>query len=331
MQRREFIATIGAAAATWSLFGSAKAQQKPKVGFLSSLTESKNLLEFFKQGLRNIGYIEGRDVLIETRWAGGQYEKLAPLAQELLKQGASVVVATGGVPAARAAIAATTVIPIVFLIGPDPKELGLVARINRPGANATGATFFSTELAEKRGQILYETIKSTRDIITFALIVNPGSATTKQEVAATKSAAAKIDASRLRIMPIEAKTESEIKAALSAAANGNVAGLLFSADPFFNAFRRQIVPIVAQYRIPAMYAFSEFVEAGGLMSYGAELAWGYRTVGDYTGRILRGERPGDLPIRSPDIFNLVINQTVANELGLVVSPQILAIANKVIE
>jgi putative ABC transport system substrate-binding protein len=332
MQRREFIATIGATAATWSLGGSAKAQQRLKIGFLNSgiAAQAGQFLRFFSDSLRRAGYVEGRDVQIEARWGGGQYEKLPPLARELVGEHVSLIVATGGVVSAQAAIGATSVVPIVFLIGADPAELGLVAKIARPNGNATGVTLFSTELAEKRAQVLYEALKSKPGAITFVQMVNPGAATTQGEIAATQNAAPKI-ASRLRIITREAKTDDEIEAALSSAAEENATGLLFSADPFFNARRKLVVERVAHYRIPAMYPFREFVDAGGLMSYGPELKWGYSVVGEYAGRILKGEKPGDLPIRAPDAFNLVVNLKAAKELGLVINPETIATADAVIE
>jgi putative tryptophan/tyrosine transport system substrate-binding protein len=332
MRRREFIATIGAAAATWSLRSSAKAQQRLKIGFLNSgiAAQSVQFFKFFSDSLRRAGYVEGRDFQIEARWGGGQYEKLPALARELVDQHVSVIVATGGVVSARAAIDATSVVPIVFLIGADPAELGLVAEIKRPNGNATGATLFSTELAEKRAQILFEALKLKPGNLTFAHIVNPGAATTKQEIAATESAAPKI-ASRLRIVAIEAKTDGEIETALSSAAKEKAAGLLFSADPFFNTRRKLVVQLVAHYGIPAIYPFREFVDAGGLMSYGPELEWGYNVVGEYAGRILKGERPGGLPIRSPEKINLVVNLNAAKGLGLVINPEIMATADEVIE
>jgi putative ABC transport system substrate-binding protein len=206
----------------------------------------------------------------------------------------------------------------------------LVAKIKHPNGNATGATLFSTELAGKRAQILHEALKSPRDTVTFAHIVNPGAATTKGEVAATEDAAPKISP-RLRVIAIEARTDSELRAALSSAAKENVAGLLFSADPFFNARRELVVQLVADHGIPAMYPFREFVVAGGLMSYGPELKWGYNIVADYAGRILKGERAGDLPIIGPEKINLVVSQKTAKTLGLVVSHEIMAIADEVIE
>jgi putative tryptophan/tyrosine transport system substrate-binding protein len=332
MQRREFIATIGAAAATLSLCRSAGAQQKLKIGFLNSgiAAQAAQFLKFFSDSLRSAGYVEGRNVLIEARWGGGQYDRLPLLARELLEEHVSVIVATGGVVSARAAIAATSAVPIVFLIGADPQELGLVAKINQPNGNATGATLFSTELAEKRAQIFFEALEAKPGSITFAHIVNPGAATTNGEITATENAAPKISP-RLRITAIEAKTDSEIEAALSSAAKENMTGLLFSADPFFNARRKLVVQLAAQYGIPAMYPFREFVDAGGLMSYGPELKWGYNVVGEYVGRILKGERPGVMPIRAPDTFNLVVNLKAAKGLGLVVNPQIMARADEVIE
>jgi putative tryptophan/tyrosine transport system substrate-binding protein len=332
MQRREFIATIGAVAATCSLRDSAKAQQKVRIGFLNSgiAAQATQFLKFFSDSLRSHGYTEGRDVLIETRWGGGQYDKLPALARELIGERVSLIVATGGVVSARAAIAETSVIPIVFLIGADPAELGLVAKIRRPDGNATGVTLFSTELAEKRAQILYDALKSKPGNMTFAHIVNPDAGTTKQEVTAAENAAPRI-ASRLRIIAIRAKTDSELETALSSAARENAAGLLFSADPFFNARRKLVVQLVAHHGIPAIYPFREFVDAGGLMSYGPELKWGYDLVGEYAGRILKGEKPGDLPIRIPDTFNLVVNLNAAKGLGLTVNPEIMARADEVIE
>jgi putative tryptophan/tyrosine transport system substrate-binding protein len=332
MLRREFIATIGAAAATWPLWGSAKAQQKLKIGFLNSgiAAQGAPFLKVFSDSLRNAGYVEGRDVLIETRWGEGKYEKLPLLARELVEQRVSLIVATGGVVSARAAIDATSVIPIVFLVGPDPVEVHLVGEIKRPGGNATGATLFSTELAEKRAQILHDALKSKPGIITFAHIVNPGSATTKREIDATAEVAPKI-APGLRIIAIEAKTDTELESALASAAKAKVDGLLFSGDPFFNARRKLVVQLVAHHGIPALYPFRDFVDAGGLMSYGPELKWGYDVVGKYAGRILKGERPGELPIQIPINFNLVVNLNAAKGLGLVVDPEIMARADEVIE
>jgi len=326
--------------AAWPLFAAAEDAKIPVIGFLStgSPRAFSTFVDAFHQGLREQGYVEGRDVFIEHRWVEGQYDQLAAMAKDLVGRRVAVIAATGGLISAKAAIEATKTvrIPVVFVVGPDPVRLGLVATISRPGGNATGASLFSLELATKRMEMLKQalTLKGGGDI-TFALVVNPGSITTDIEIADTKKAAEQInritERSKIDVKVFRASTENEIEAEISSATEARATALLFSADPFFMARRKQIVTLAARHRIPAMYPWREYVKDGGLMSYGTELTWGYHLIGGYAARILKGGKPQDLPVELPSRFELAVNLKTASALGIKLNPDIVAVAEEVIE
>jgi putative ABC transport system substrate-binding protein len=307
--RRDFLKF--AAMTTWP--SAAFAQDAiPTIGFLNSASRAQlaEPLEWFHEGLREQGYVEGRNVRVDYRWADGDYTKLDQYMAELIRNRVTLVVATGGAVSAKAAINATTTIPIVFVIGFDPVELGFVRGMNRPESNVTGVSVFTTELAEKRFDLLDRLVPGSGAL---ALLVNPGSVTTPIDVQWTKEAAQRSGKS---ILVLEASTDPDIDRAFAAAVEQKTKGLLVTADPFFNIRRAQIVALAARHRIPAVYPWAEYARAGGLMSYGPELSWAYRRAGNNTGRILRGTKPSDLPVELPTEFRLVVNLKTANALGL---------------
>jgi putative tryptophan/tyrosine transport system substrate-binding protein len=324
--RRDFITFLGGAAA-WPRSTRAQAPRLAKIGFLSSgsLPAFAPLIAAYHDGMSVLGYVEGRNVFTRYVWADGHYDELDTLAGDLVRSGVNLIVASGGLVSAKAALKATTMIPVLFVVGFDPVELGLVANFNRPGRNATGVSLFTTELLPKRLEMLYELGSRIR---TTGFLMNPGSVTADIDAKDAMDAAQR-KGYQLRIY--QAGNEREIDSALDSAAQQKVSALFITADPFFTSRRDQIVALAARHGIPVMYPFREHVVAGGLMSYGAELTWGYHLVGQYAARILKGEKPGDLPIQQPTKFNLVINLKTANALGLSLSPTLLAIADEVIE
>jgi putative tryptophan/tyrosine transport system substrate-binding protein len=335
MKRRDFITLFGGAVATWPLFADAQEPQRPEIGFLNSGKSDafKTFVAAFNRGLREKGYVEGRDVLIDYRWAEGNYKLLDEYANDLVRKHVNLIAATGGAPAASAAIKATKTVPIVFIVGPDPTSQGikLVASLNQPGGNATGVTLFSTLVVTKRFELLGSALQFEQSPITVGIIVNPGSATTDVEIEATEAAAKNMYKNKIAILPLRASTPKQIDDAFTTAAQQKVSALLVSADPFFNSLRNQIVTLAARYGIPAMYPFREYVEAGGLMSYGAKLSWGYGIIGGYAGRILKGEKPADLPVQQPAEFELVISLKAAKSIGVKINWESVAVANSVIE
>jgi putative ABC transport system substrate-binding protein len=298
-----------------------------KVGFLSSGSPRglAPLIAAYQAGMGELGYFEGRNVFATYVWAEGHYDQLDALASDLVRSGVNLIVASGGLVSAKAALKATATVPVVFLCGFDPVELGLVANLNRPGGNATGVSVFTTELLPKRLEMLYEL--GSR-IQTTGVLMNPGSVTADIDVRDVTNAARQ-KGYQLRIY--RAGTERDIDSAFMLAAEQNISALLVTADPYFTSRRDQIIALAARRAMPVMYPWREYVVAGGLMSYGAELSWGYHLVGQYAARILKGEKPGDLPVQQPTRFNLVINLKTAKSLGLNVPDTLLALADEVIE
>ena len=328
MRRRDFIGLLGGAAATWPL--AARAQQQPAmpvIGFLNSLPPAPmaHLVAAFRQGLRTTGYAEGVNVAIEFRWADGQYDRLPAMAVDLVGRHVAVIVAGGGEPAGLAAQSATSSIPIVFAIGGDPVKVGLVASLNRPGANITGATLLTGSLEAKRLGLLHELVPKAA---TLALLVNPTFPNAEAQVRDVQ-VAAPIFGQQVHVL--NASNERDLDAAFASLALLRADALLVSSDAFLNSRRDQIVARVAQQAVPAIYEWREFAEAGGLMSYGSSLVETYRQVGIYTGRVLKGEKPVDLPVLQPTKFELVINLKTAKTLGLTLSSGLLSIADDVIE
>jgi putative tryptophan/tyrosine transport system substrate-binding protein len=327
MKRREFITLLGGAAAAWPLAGRAQQPAMPVIGFLNSASPAtySHLLGSFRQGLKDSGFSEGENVAIEYRWAENEFDQLPPLARELVRRQVAVIAATGGIHSALAAKAATSTIPIVFNIGDDPVRLGLVASLARPGGNVTGVNNFIYELVAKRLTLLRELVPSA---IRVAVLVNPGNAQTETTLRDVEAAARQAG---LQIQVAKASTAREIDAAFAALARDRVDALFVPPDPLFISRRIQIVQLAARHVVPATYPVRDFAEAGGLMSYGTNTADAWRQTGVYTGRILKGAKPADLPVVQPTKFELIINAQTARMLDLTVPPSVFATADEVIE
>jgi len=326
MRRREFITFLGSAAATWPFAARAQQPAMPVIGFLNSRSadDTTHLVAAFRRGLLEIGYIEDQNVRVEYRWASGQYDQLPKMAAELTKLPVAVIAATGGEPSGLAAKAATSTIPIVFIVG-DPIKLGLVASYNRPGGNATGINAITPTLEAKRLGLLRELLPGAA---TIGALVNPLYQPSEQRSKDLQEAALSL---RLKIEILRASSDGDIDAAFESVAQRKIPALQVAADPFFDTRRDKIVALAAQHKLPTMYQFREYVVGGGLMSYGIDLADLYRQVGVYTGRILKGEKPADLPVVQPTRFQFLINLKTAKLLGLTVPFGLLNAADEVIE
>jgi putative ABC transport system substrate-binding protein len=326
MRRREFIAGLGGAAA-WPVV--ARGQQKivPIIGYLSggSPAPFAPFLAAFREGLKESGYTEGQNVAIEYRWAEGNYDRLPALAADLVGRNVDVIAASGGDLAARAAKGATSKIPIVFTSGDDPVVTGLVGSLAQPGANLTGVSFFIVELHAKRFELISELVPRVKSVV---LLVNPNSPQTERVVRAIQTA---VDAKGLQLHILKATTASEIDDSFAAFANIKPDVLIEQSDPFFNNRRQQFALLAARYAVPAIYELRQFIEAGGLISYGPSLPSVYHQVGAYTGRILKGEKPRDLPVMQPTKFELVVNLVAAKAIGLSIPEAFLLRADEVIE
>jgi putative tryptophan/tyrosine transport system substrate-binding protein len=327
MRRRNFIALLGSAAVAWPLAARAQQPAMPVVGVLSarSAADSAQLLVAYRRGLREAGYVEGQNVLAEFRFAEGNYDRLPALAADLVRRQVSVIAAISGTPAAFAAKAATSVIPIVFANGSDPIEFGLVTSLNRPGANLTGVTFLAMATVAKRLGVLRELVPTATAI---AYLANPSNQLAKAETKETENAARTLG---LRFHVLNASAEHDIDRAFASVVQDRVGALVVGSDTFLSSRKEQLILLADRHAIPTMYYEREFAAAGGLISYGTDFADSYRQAGDYTGRILKGAKPGDLPVLQPTKFELVINLKTAKALGLEVPPMLLARADEVIE
>jgi len=327
MKRREFITLLGGATVAWSMTARAQQTATPVIGYLhsGSLAPYAHLVAAFHQGLKETGYIEGRNVAIEYRWAEGHYDRLPALAEDLVGRHVELIVAQGGDPPVLAAKSATATIPVVFTSSSDPVKLGLVASLNRPGGNVTGFWGYTSLLGTKRLELMRQLLPANTSI---AVLVNPDNPNADIDTAELQDAARTLGQS---ISFVKARSEAEIDAVFATFGERRVSALLVNTDPFFLARRAQFVALAARNGIIAIYAQREFVAGGGLISYGVSLADGYRQVGLYAGRILKGERPADLPVVQPTKFEIVINLKTAKTFGLDVPPTLLARADEVIE
>jgi len=327
VKRREFISLLGGAAAAWPLAARAQQATMRTLGYLSprSSEVETELVRAFQQGLRETGYAEGKNITVEYRWAEGRYDRLPALANELVDRQAAVIVTTGGSQPARAVLAATSTIPLVFTSGSDPVTEGLVKRFDRPDGNATGVHAFTASLGPKRLQLLRELVPNAR---TIAFLVNPNSQIAEVQMTQMRDTARSIGQA---IMILNASTENEIDLAFATLVQRGAGALLMSADTFFHVRREQLVALAARHAVPAMYEWREFVRAGGLMSYSTMRAEYMLQVGVYVGRILNGAKIADLPVVQSTKFELVINLKTAKALGLTIPPGVMAIADEVIE
>jgi putative tryptophan/tyrosine transport system substrate-binding protein len=323
MQRREFIGLVGGAA-VWPQAAQAQSSAMPVIGFLASGSSESDAFRVaaVRQGLMEAGYVEGRNVTFDYRRAEDHYERLAA---ELVRREVAVIVAMGGSVSAVAAKSATATIPIVFAIGGDPIKLGLVASFNRPGGNITGVSFLLNTLVAKQFEVLHETVPMTALI---GFLVHPTNANVESD---TKNALAAAGSVGQKLLVVQGGTDSELEAAFVTLAQQRAGGLVIAADPFFLGRRDKLVELAARQKLPAIYPLSEYVMAGGLMSYGTGLTEALRVVGLYVGRILKGEKPANLPVQQSTKVELTINLKTAKALGLTVPPQIVARADVVIE
>jgi ABC-type uncharacterized transport system substrate-binding protein len=327
MRRREFLGALGGAAATWPLAARAQQQGMPVIGFLSSRSpaESASDLAAFRHGLGQTGFFEGKNVSIEYRWAEGHYDRLPAMAMEFVARQVAVIAAVGGEPSGLAAKAATTTMPIVCSLGGDAVKAGLVTQLNRPGGNITGVSIIGAEMGPKRLELAHQLLPNAN---AAAVLINPKYSPGLAEARDMEAAAQSLG---LQVTVLEASSASEIDSAFAALAEQKTNPLIINTDPFLLGQRQQIVQLAARHNVPTVYFLREFVDAGGLMSYGPSVAKSYRQVGIYVGRVLKGEKVGELPFVQPTKFDLVINLRTASALGLEIPTNLLVGADEVIE
>ena len=326
MRRREFITALGSVVA-WPLAARAQQPSMPVIGFLSTRSpdESARLVPAFQRGLAEEGYADGQNVIIEYRWALSRYDRLGALASELVHRPVNLIVAVGAEPSARAAKAATATIPIVAIFSADPVATGLVASLSRPGGNLTGVSDLTSTLEPKRLELLRELVPQAR---TIAVLLNPTFAPLEQQLKDVEGAARAIG---VRLHILRASTDEEIELAFAAITQLKVPAFTVATDPFLLTRRDKIVALAVRHAVPGIYFFRDFPLAGGLMSYGTDLADVYQQIGVYAGRVLKGDKPADLPIMQPTKFELSINSKTARTLGIEIPPTLLARADEVIE
>ncbi len=327
MKRREFIGFIGGAAVTWPFAARAQKSAVPVIGFLHSASAepNANLVKAFRRGLFDLGFIDGQNVTIDFRWADGQNDRLPGLASDLIRRKVSLIATPGSTPAALAAKAATTTIPIIFASGADPVGIGLVGSLNHPGSNVTGIGFETTEITGKAFELLHQLLPNAAHVIA---LINPTSGFSQAVVKNMQASAAALG---LQLEVLTASTDGEIENAFANVAQRSGTLLIVGPDPFYTSRRAKIVPLAARYAIPTMYVLREFAQAGGLISYGPDLTNAYREAGTYSGRVLKGEKPAEMPVLLPTKFDMVINVKTAKSLGIAVPDRLLALADEVIE
>ena len=327
MRRREFMTLVGGGAAVWPLAARAQQTAIPVIGFLSSLAHSDLglVIPGFHEGLNGAGFVEGRNIAIEYRWAEGDYQRLPALAADLVNRKVAVIASISGTPAALAAKAATTTIPIVFAIGGDPVAPGLVTSLNRPGGNVTGVSFYTSPVVTKRLDLARELVPEGSVI---ALLINPKNPPSVEEGRAVQSAAPALGQ---RILILHASTLAQIEDAFATIKQQQARALIVSSDPFFFSERVKLVVLMAREALPTIFADREQAEAGGLISYGASRTDAYRQAGNYVGRIVKGEKPSDLPVTLPTKFHILVNLKTAKSLRIDIPTTVLARADEVIE
>jgi putative tryptophan/tyrosine transport system substrate-binding protein len=333
MRRRDFITLLGGAAAARPLAARAQRPTKTVIGFLSGAVASRSdsgqmreNLAAFRQGLAEAGFIENQNLTIEYRWAEDQYERLPALAADLVRRQVAAIVVYGSTPGALAAQAATRTIPIIYLVGTDPVKVGLAASLAHPGANLTGVTLINVELIAKCLSVIHELVPSAS---TIAVLVNPANRVqTETEIQDVQAASRALG---LRVLILNASSEDDLERAFATIAAERAGALVLSGEYFFSAHIEEIVALAARYSVPAIHQYREFTAAGGLMNYGPSVPKAYETVGNYTGRILKGEKPSDLPVQQVTRIDLVINLKTAKALGIDVPPTLLIRADEVIE